>query len=54
VEMVWNICLLILILGGSALVTQWFAHNMYNRCQKCGSLNAKRRSSCRVCRKPIM
>jgi hypothetical protein len=41
------------ILGLSAVVTQLFARKMYNRCAKCGNLNAKRRSHCRICGEPI-
>jgi len=48
-DLLLNVVVLALILGGSALITNWFARNMYNRCQKCGSLNAKRRRHCRVC-----
>lgn len=41
------------ILGLSAAMTQLFARKMYNRCAKCGNLNAKRRSNCRICGEPI-
>ena len=41
------------ILGLSAVVTQLFARKMYNRCNQCGNLNAKRRSNCRICGEPI-
>jgi hypothetical protein len=41
--------LLIGILFLSALITNWFARTMYNRCAACGTLNAKRRASCRAC-----
>jgi len=37
----------------SAVVTQLFARKMYNRCRRCGALNAKRRSQCRMCGEPI-
>ncbi|MCA1591954.1 MAG: hypothetical protein LC754_04740 [Acidobacteria bacterium] len=37
------------ILLASALITNWFARNMYNRCAGCGTLNAKRRAQCRAC-----
>jgi hypothetical protein len=33
----------------SALITNWFARTMYNRCRSCGTLNAKRRAQCRSC-----
>jgi hypothetical protein len=45
--------LLVAILVGSAVITNAFARAMYNRCEKCGSLNAKRRKHCRVCNNPI-
>jgi hypothetical protein len=37
------------ILLVSALITNWFARTMYNRCSSCGTLNAKRRPQCRSC-----
>ncbi|HEX8710035.1 MAG TPA: hypothetical protein VF723_17470 [Pyrinomonadaceae bacterium] len=37
------------ILIASALITNWFARTMYNRCAGCGTLNARRRSHCRSC-----
>ncbi|HEV7858877.1 MAG TPA: hypothetical protein VGO91_09635 [Pyrinomonadaceae bacterium] len=37
----------------SALVTNWFARTMYNRCANCGTLNAKRRAQCRSCHSPL-
>ena len=37
------------ILVFSAVVTNWFARTMYNRCASCGTLNAKRRANCRSC-----
>ena len=37
------------ILLVSALITNWFARTMYNRCAACGTLNAKRRTHCRSC-----
>jgi hypothetical protein len=47
----------LLVLGAilvvSAIVTNVFASRMYNRCAQCGSLNAKRRSQCRICNHPI-
>ncbi|MDT4967476.1 MAG: hypothetical protein QOJ64_2213 [Acidobacteriota bacterium] len=43
----------IVVLGGililSAVITNLFARKMYNRCVKCGTLNAKRRGNCRAC-----
>ena len=44
-----NAGLLVVILGGSAFITHWFANNMYIRCAACGTLNAKRRQECRSC-----
>ena len=41
------------ILLVSALITNWFARTMYNRCAACGTLNAKRRAHCRSCGKEI-
>ena len=37
------------ILLVSALITNWFARTMYNRCASCGTLNARRRDACRAC-----
>lgn len=49
--------LAIAVLGGilvvSALITNWFARRMYNRCADCGTLNAKRRANCRACNMEI-
>lgn len=43
----------ILVLGGilvlSAVLTNLFTRKMYFKCVECGSLNAKRRTHCRVC-----
>jgi hypothetical protein len=44
-----GIALLAAILIVSALITNWFARTMYNRCPSCGTLNAKRRAECRSC-----
>jgi hypothetical protein len=44
-----SILVLVLILAASAVVTNWFARTMYNRCASCGTLNAKRRTHCRAC-----
>ena len=48
-DTILNIALVALILGGSALVTNWFARAMYIRCTACGTLNARRRIQCRAC-----
>jgi len=52
-ELLTNLLLLVVILGGSALITQWFTGKMYNRCSRCSGLNAKRRSQCRLCGNPL-
>lgn len=44
-----NAALAIAILGASALVTHLFARAMYVTCPKCRTLNARRRSQCRLC-----
>jgi hypothetical protein len=44
-----NAALLVVILGTSALLTNAFTRRMYYKCPNCGSLNAKRRTHCRVC-----
>jgi hypothetical protein len=44
---------LVVILLASALITNWFARTMYNRCAACGTLNAKRRTHCRGCQKEL-
>ncbi len=44
-----SVAVLVAILGASALITNWFARTMYNRCQSCGTLNARRRLECRAC-----
>jgi rRNA maturation endonuclease Nob1 len=41
------------ILVVSALITDWFARKMYNRCAACGTLNARRRTHCRSCGKQL-
>jgi hypothetical protein len=48
-ETLLGFALLAAILIVSALITNWFARTMYNRCAQCGTLNAKRRSQCRGC-----
>ena len=44
-----SILVLMVILAASAVITNWFARTMYNRCAECGTLNAKRRTHCRAC-----
>lgn len=45
--------LTIAVLGGilvlSGVITRLFTHKMYYRCARCGNLNAKRRTHCRIC-----
>jgi len=50
-ETILNAALALAILGGAALITNWFARTMYLRCGGCGTLNARRRSHCRSCQK---
>ncbi|MEP6568670.1 MAG: hypothetical protein ABJC10_02765 [Acidobacteriota bacterium] len=52
-DLLLNLVVLVGILGSSALITAWFAHTMYIRCVGCGTLNARRRSECRSCRKEL-
>jgi hypothetical protein len=44
-----SLLVIAVILGASALITNWFARTMYNRCAACGTLNARRRAHCRSC-----
>ena len=48
-ETLLNVAVAVGILGGSFVLTQLFVQKMYYRCRKCGTLNAKRRSQCRMC-----
>ena len=48
-----SILVLVGILLVSAVITNWFARTMYNRCAACGTLNAKRRTHCRSCGEEI-
>jgi hypothetical protein len=48
-----SVAVLVAILLASALITNWFARTMYNRCAACGTLNARRRTHCRACQKPL-
>lgn len=48
------ILVLLAILALSAFLTQRFTNAMYNRCPECGSLNAKRRTHCRICGHPFL
>jgi hypothetical protein len=50
--------LTIAVLGGilviSALFTNLFTRKMYHRCAECRTLNAKRRTNCRICGKTLL
>jgi hypothetical protein len=48
-ETLFSLLVLVGILGASAVITNWFARTMYNRCAACGTLNARRRAHCRSC-----
>lgn len=48
-ETLLNVAVAVGILGGSFVLTNLFVRKMYYRCRKCGTLNAKRRSQCRIC-----
>jgi hypothetical protein len=48
-ETLMNVVLAVAILGVSAVLTELYARKMYNRCPRCASLNARRRTHCRVC-----
>ncbi len=48
-ETILSVVLLAAILYFSAVITNRFARWMYYHCENCGSLNAKRRTACRVC-----
>jgi hypothetical protein len=48
-----SLALVLFILITSALITNWFARTMYNRCAACGTLNARRRANCRACAAPL-
>jgi hypothetical protein len=49
IDTLLSVAVLVVILVLSALITNWFARTMYNRCASCGTLNAKRRAQCRAC-----
>ena len=53
IETLLSITVLVVILLLSALITNWFARTMYNRCAACGTLNAKRRAQCRACHREL-
>jgi hypothetical protein len=52
-ELLLNLVVLVGILGLSAIITAWFARTMYIRCSACGTLNARRRTLCRICQKEL-
>lgn len=49
IESIFSVILTAGILIASWFITSQFARWMYRRCQKCGTLNAKRRLECRNC-----
>jgi len=52
-ETLASIAVFVAILLLSAVITNWFARTMYNRCASCGTLNARRRANCRACGAPV-
>ena len=52
-DLLLNATLVILILGSGWIATRFYVKLAYYECELCGSLNAKRRSECRVCRHPL-
>lgn len=52
-ENILGIVVVVAILGGAFVFTQWFTRRMYNKCPKCGVLNALRRDRCRECGEPV-
>ena len=53
VESILSAVFLAAILVASWFITDRFARWMYRRCEKCGTLNAKRRAHCRSCSHPL-
>ncbi len=49
IESIFSVILMAGILIASWFITSQFARWMYRRCQRCGTLNAKRRLECRNC-----
>jgi len=47
-----NAALLISILGAAFFVTNWYA-TAYITCEKCRTMNARRRTHCRQCGEPL-
>ena len=48
-ETLLSIAVMLAILGGAAVFTEWFTRRAYYRCRRCATLNAKRRERCRQC-----
>jgi rRNA maturation endonuclease Nob1 len=48
-DLLLNIALATFVLGSGVVATQIYVKLAYFKCAGCGSLNAKRRSECRVC-----
>jgi hypothetical protein len=44
-----NIAVAAAVLVVPFILTRLFVSKMYYKCAKCGNLNAKRRSHCRIC-----
>jgi rRNA maturation endonuclease Nob1 len=44
-----TIAVVVAVLVLPLIITNLFVRKMYYRCSGCGSLNAKRRTNCRVC-----
>jgi hypothetical protein len=52
-DLLLNAGLLVAVLGGAALFTHFFTKAMYLRCERCATLNARRRTACRRCGGPL-
>jgi hypothetical protein len=48
-DILLNIALAAFVLGSCVVATQIYVRLAYFKCAGCSSLNAKRRSACRVC-----
>ncbi|MND02296.1 hypothetical protein D3C83_216270 [compost metagenome] len=48
-DLLLNIALAAFVLGSGVVATQIYVRLAYFKCAGCGSLNAKRRSECRIC-----
>ena len=52
-SLLFQIGVVVIILGVSAIITNVFARAMYIHCANCGTLNARRRTACRKCGTPL-